>query len=267
MGENISEALKKSVSYITDTVAGTNYYDEATASKLLRDVGFDKTINITRFNDYNEALAKKESLKNNLNTNLMFNDESLTGKTDAELTSEANKFINNADKDIQKKFLDEVDFTSFSNDAGYAEDVAGVRSPLRQFIGNARNKTELMRVEDDFSGMQSDMIAPEITQKDLNKKMLPQYPVKANMGPLLTASQDQLKTYGEDSGLESGKLEGYVKNLNKERKLSLQELASKYGNEQIFGTQGTFFGEKIKPTPMYDYADGGLAGLMKKYYD
>ena len=267
MGDNISEALKKSVSYITDTVAGTNYYDEATASKLLRDVGFDKAINITRFNDYNEALAKKESLKNNLNTNLMFNDESLTGKTDAELTSEANKFINNADKDIQKKFLDEVDFTSFSNDVDYAKDVAGVRSPLRQFIGNARNKTELMRVEDDFSGMQSDMIAPEITQKDLNKKMLPQYPVKANMGPLLTASQDQLKTYGEDSRLESGKLEGYVKNLNKERKLSLQELASKYGNEQIFGTQGTFFGEKIKQKPMYDYADGGLAGLMKKYYD
>ena len=267
MGDNVDEALKKSVSYITDTLAGTNYYDEATASKLLRDVGFDKAVNITRLNDYNKALAKKESLENNLKNNLVFNDESLTGKTDAQVTEEANKFINNADKDIKKKFLNEVDFTSFSNDADYAKDVAGIRSPLRQFIGNAKNKTELMRYEDDFSGMQSDMIAPEITQKDLNKKMLPQYPVKANMGPVLTANPNQLKAYGKRSGLEPGKLERYVKELNKERQLPLQELVSKYGNEQVYGTQGNFFGEKIKQTPMYDYAKGGLAGLMKKYND
>ena len=43
-------------------------------------------------------------------------------------------------KKLNKRMLSETERIDFENKADTAADVAGVKSPIRQFIGNARNK-------------------------------------------------------------------------------------------------------------------------------
>ena len=282
MGDNFSQASKQALGFYLDPILGTNFKKEGAFSKMESDVGTDMAFDVARLNEYKESLAKVNSLKENQKNVLNVYDESLMGgvsEQDYKKQSDAN--IANAQAELNKRMLSETERIDFDNKADTAKDVAGVNSPIRQFIGNARSNTELMRVEDDFTGMQSDMIAPEITQKDLNKKMLPQK--QSNMydsnfmkvgqlplGPRLPSQMDLLaaranKNPDRSNSEYAAQLKQYQDYLKNEKNLSFADQARIFGKEQTYGTQGNFFGEQIKPTPMYDYAEGGITGLRSKY--
>ena len=230
-----------------------------------RDVGTDMAFDVAKLNEYNESLAKVEKLKSAKEQTLAVNDESLTGQTDQEVTAQYDKFIANAQTELNKKMLTETERVDFENKADTAKDVAGVKSPIRQFIGNARSNTELMRVEDDPTGMQSDMIAPEVTQKDLNKKRLPQKGMRPGLSKFVNFDDRQLEQLSGLTKKPFKELKDYQDYLNNERKLSFADQERIFGKEQTYGTQGNFFGEKINEKPMYDYAEGGITGLRSKY--
>ena len=265
MGDNFSQASKQALGFYLDPILGTNFKKEGAFSKMESDVGTDMAFDVARLNEYKESLAKLESIKSNKENVLATNDESLTGQTDQEVTAQYDKFIAKAEAELNKRMLSETERIDFDNKADTAKDVAGVNSPIRQFIGNARNNTELMRVEDDFTGMQSDMIAPEVTQKDLNTNMLPQKAMRPGLSKFVNFDDRQIDKLSGLTKQPANELRDYQEYLNDERKLSFADQARIFGKEQTYGTQGNFFGEKIKQTPMYDYAEGGITGLRSKY--
>ena len=265
MGDTLSEASKQAVGFYLDPIFGTNFKKEGAFSKMEGDVGTDMAFDVVKLNEYKEALAKIEKLKSAKEQTLAVNDESLTGQTDLEVMEQYDKFIANAQTELNKRMLTETERVDFENKADTAADVAGVKSPIRQFIGNARSNTELMRVEDDPTGMQSDMIAPEVTQKDLNKKMLPQKGMRPGLSKFVNFDDRQIEKLSGLTKQPVKELQAYQDYLNNERNLSLADQERIFGKEQTYGTQGNFFGEKIKQTPMYDYAEGGITGLRSKY--
>ena len=181
------------------------------------DVGTDMAFDVARLNEYKESLAKVESIKSNKENVLATNDESLSGQTDQEVTAQYDKFIAKAEAELNKRMLSETERIDFENKADTAADVAGVKSPIRQFIGNARNNTELMRVEDDPTGMQSDMIAPEVTQKDLNKKMLPQKAMRPGLSKFVNFDDRQIDKLSGLTKQPANELRNYQEYLNKRR--------------------------------------------------
>jgi len=265
MGDSFSQASKQALGFYLDPILGTNFKKEGAFSKMESDVGTDMAFDVARLNEYKESLAKVESIKSNKENVLATNDESLSGQTDQEVTAQYDKFIAKAEAELNKRMLSETERIDFENKADTAADVAGVKSPIRQFIGNARNNTELMRVEDDPTGMQSDMIAPEVTQKDLNKKMLPQKAMRPGLSKFVNFDDRQIDKLSGLTKQPANELRNYQEYLNDERKLSFADQERIFGKEQTYGTQGNFFGEKIKQKPMYDYAEGGITGLRSKY--
>ena len=265
MGDSFSQASKQALGFYLDPILGTNFKKEGAFSKMESDVGTDMAFDVARLNEYKESLAKVESIKSNKENVLATNDESLSGQTDQAVAAQYDKFIAKAEAELNKRMLSETERIDFDNKADTAADVAGVKSPIRQFIGNARNNTELMRVEDDPTGMQSDMIAPEVTQKDLNKKMLPQKAMRPGLSKFVNFDDRQIDKLSGLTKQPANELRDYQEYLNDERNLSFADQARIFGKEQTYGTQGNFFGEKIKQTPMYDYAEGGITGLRSKY--
>ena len=265
MGDSFSQASKQALGFYLDPILGTNFKKEGAFSKMESDVGTDMAFDVARLNEYKESLAKVESIKSNKENVLATNDESLSGQTDQAVAAQYDKFIAKAEAELNKRMLSETERIDFENKADTAKDVAGVNSPIKQFIGNARNNTELMRVENDFTGMQSDMIAPEVTQKDLNKKMLPQKAMRPGLSKFVNFDDRQIDKLSGLTKQPANELRDYQEYLNDERKLSFADQARIFGKEQTYGTQGNFFGEKIKQTPMYDYAEGGITGLRSKY--
>jgi len=265
MGDTLSEASKQAVGFYLDPIFGTNFKKEGAFSKMAGDVGAEMAFDVSRLNEYNEALSKIEKLKSAKEQTLAVNDESLTGQTDLEVMEQYDKFIADAQTELNKRMLTETERVDFENKADTAKDVAGVNSPIRQFLGKARSNTQLMRVEDDFSGMQSDMMAPEVTQKDLNKNMLPQKAMTPRLSKFVNFDDRQLEQLSGLTKKPVKELRDYQDYLNKERALSFADQERIFGKEQTYGTQGNFFGEQLNKKPVYDYAEGGITALRSKY--
>ena len=269
MGDTLSEASKQAVGFYLDPIFGTNFKKEGAFSKMAGDVGSEMAFDVAKLNEYKKSLAKVESIKSNKQNALAVNDESLTGLTDQEVTAQYDKFIADAQTELNKKMLTETERVDFENKADTAEDVAGVKSPIRQAIGQARADTEMMRYEDDFSGMQSDMFTQDPmsakAKKDSLSNLLPQKSMTPRLSKFVNLDDRQIEKL---SGLTKRPVEGlrdYQDYLNKERAMSLLEQERIFGKEQTYGTQGNFFGEQIKQKPVYDFSEGGITALRSKY--
>jgi hypothetical protein len=269
MGDTLSEASKQAVGFYLDPIFGTNFAKEGAFSKMERDVGSEMAFDVSRLNEYKESLAKVESIKSNKQNALAVNDESLTGLTDQEVSAQYDANIAKAQTELNKNMLSETERVDFENKADTAADVAGVNSPIRQFIGNARSNTEMMRYENDFSGMQSDMLSPDPmsakSKKERLSNLLPQKAMRPGLSQFVNFDDRQLEQLSGLTKKPFKELKDYQDYLNKERGMSLLEQEQIFGKEQTYGTQGNFFGEKINEKPMYDYAEGGITGLRSKY--
>ncbi len=269
MGDTLSEASKQAVGFYLDPIFGTNFAKEGAFSKMERDVGSEMAFDVAKLNEYKEALAKKESIESNKKNALAVNDESLTGLTDQEVAAQYDANIAKAQAELNKRMLTETERVDFENKADTAEDVAGVKSPIRQAIGKARSDTEMMRYEDDFTGMQSDMFTQDPmsakAKKDSLSNLLPQKGMTPRLSNFVNFDDRQLEQLSGLTKKPVEELRDYQDYLNKERAMSLLQQEQIYGKEQTYGTQGNFFGEQINKKPMYDYAEGGITGLRSKY--
>ena len=268
--QTLDEGFKSAIGFYLDPILGTNFKSDARISQNLRNMTAKDTMDLEKLFKFNTATENLNKLKENQKNVLNVYDESLMGgvsKQDYKKQSDAN--IAKAQEELNKNFLTETQRVDFENKADTSEDIKGVRSPFRQAIGKARADTEMMRYENDFSGMQSDMFTQDPmsakAKKDSLSNLLPQKGMTPRLSKFVNFDDRQLEQLSGLTKKPVKELRDYQEYLNKERAMSLLKQERIYGKEQTYGTQGNFFGEQINKKPMYDYAEGGITGLRSKY--
>ena len=268
--QTLDEGFKSAIGFYLDPILGTNFKSDARISQNLRNMTAQDTIDLEKLFKFNTATENLNKLKENQKNVLNVYDESLMGgvsEQDYKKQSDAN--IAKAQEELNKNFLTETQRVDFENKADTSEDIKGVRSPFRQAIGKARSDTEMMRYEDDFSGMQSDMFTQDPmsakAKKDSLSNLLPQKGMTPRLSNFVNFDDRQLEQLSGLTKKPVKELQAYQEYLNKERAMSLLDQEKIFGKEQTYGTQGNFFGEQINKKPMYDYAEGGITGLRSKY--
>ncbi len=270
MGDTLEEGFKQSIGWYLDPIFGTNFVAEGKLSRRSRDVDEVTAFELSRLDNYNKSLDKVESLKENQKNVLNVYDESLMGGiSEQDYKKQSDKNIANAQAELNKNMLSEVERVDFENKGDEAYDINRVKSPIRKAIGKARSDTEMMRYEDDFTGMQSDAFTQDPmsakAKKDSLSNLLPQKGMRPGLSKFVNFDDRQIDKLSGLTKKPVDELRAYQEYLNNERKLSFADQEKIFGKEQTYGTQGNFFGEKIKPKPMYDYAEGGITTLRSKY--
>ena len=268
--QTLDEGFKSAIRFYLDPILGTNFKSDARISQNLRNMTAQDTMDLEKLFKFNTATENLNKLKENQKNVLNVYDESLMGgvsEQDYKKQSDAN--IAKAQEELNKNFLTETQRVDFENKADTSEDIKGVRSPFRQAIGKARSDTEMMRYENDFTGMQSDMFTQDPmsakAKKDSLSNLLPQKGMTPRLSNFVNFDDRQLEQLSGLTKKPVKELQAYQEYLNKERAMSLLEQEKIFGKEQTYGTQGNFFGEQINKKPMYDYAEGGITGLRSKY--
>lgn len=268
--QTLDEGFKSAIGFYLDPILGTNFKSDARISQNLRNMTAQDTMDLEKLFKFNTATENLNKLKENQKNVLNVYDESLMGgvsEQDYKKQSDAN--IAKAQEELNKNFLTETQRVDFENKADTSEDIKGVRSPFRQAIGKARSDTEMMRYENDFTGMQSDMFTQDPmsakAKKDSLSNLLPQKGMTPRLSNFVNFDDRQLEQLSGLTKKPVKELQAYQEYLNKERAMSLLEQEKIFGKEQTYGTQGNFFGEQINKKPMYDYAEGGITGLRSKY--
>ena len=286
--QSLDEGFKSSLGFYTDWTGLTDFKADARISQNMRNMGVDAAMNLERLAKFNDATDKVNKLKQMKESNLAINDELLTGLTDQEFAALADKNIAKAQEYLDKNFLKESEKLYFSQQQDEATDIAGTKSPFKKFLGYARDKTENMGYEEDFSGMQSDMfnIDPMSAKakKDRVKNLPPQSPLTGSkgeqdflnlsqlpMGPrmgseidvLAKAMNENFKAQGLDQRVDSQYLKAMQDYKQNYKDMTMEEmLAIGIPAEAIYGFN---IAEPIKQKPVYDFSEGGITGLRSKY--
>ena len=199
---------------------------------------------VSRLNEYKESLAKVQSITNAKNQALAVNDESLTGLTDQEVAAQYDANIAKAQAELNKRMLSETERVDFENKADTAADVAGVNSPIRQAIGKARSDTEMMRYENDFTGMQSDMFTQDpMSQKTKTERLsnlLPQKSMRPGLSQFVNFNDRQLEQLSGLTKKPVKELRDYQDYLNDERKLSFADQEKILAKNKLMEHKETF---------------------------
>jgi len=106
---------------------------------------------------------------------------------------------------------------------------------------------------------------PQKAKTERLSNLSPQKGMRPGLSQFVNLDDRQLEQLSGLTKKPVKELKDYQDYLNDERKLSFADQERIFGKEQTYGTQGNFFGEKIKEKPMYDYAEGGITGLRSKY--
>jgi len=294
--QTLEEGLKSSIGFYTDWTGLTDFKKDARISQNLRNMGVDATMNIERLVEHNDAAEKVFKLEENQKNNLAVWDESLMG-SEADYKKQSDAHIAAAKKDFDNKFLREAEHLYYSQQQDTAEDIAGSRSPWKKFLGEARNKTENMRYEPDFSGMQSDMLTIDPmsakAKKDSVSSLPPRSPLTGSkgetaflnlsqlpLGPRMGSDMDVMAKAMNDKRVDANYLKAMQDYKQNYKDMTIEEmLAMGIPREAILGfniaepveTKGPGFMTNYKPSNRFkDYklgmfSEGGITGLRSKY--
>ena len=297
--QTLEEGLKSSIGFYTDWTGLTNLKKDARISQNMRNMGVDATMNIERLVNFNDATDKVNKLKQMKESNLAINDESLTGLTDQEVAANADKNIAKAQEYLDKNFLKEREKLYFSQQQDEAADIAGTKSPFQKFLGEAKNKTENMRYEPDFTGMQSDMLTIDPmsakAKKDSVSSLPPRSPLTGSegetaflklsqlpMGPRMGSEIDVLAKALQGAGIntDAASLKSiqdykkYFKNLTIEEMLAMgvpREAILGFNQAEPIETKGPGYYSNYNPSDRYKnfklgmFSEGGITTLRSKY--
>ena len=286
--QTLDEGFKSAIGFYTDWTGKTNFKADARASQNLRNIGLDGTINIEMLNEMRDASEQVKKLENNQKNVLSAYDESLMGESEQDYKKRSNQQIEDAKKYLSTKYLTDSQKNFYTSQENEAKDIAGTRSPFQKFLGEARNKSENMRYENDPTGMQSDMFtldpmsakAKRDSVKNLplrnqlsgspgetafmNLSQLPKGPRQGSqIDDLVNASNAQFKAQGVDTRVNSSVLKAIQDTKQNFKNMTMEEMIQAgLPMEAILGFNQP---EVIKQKPMYDYAEGGITGLRSKY--
>ena len=286
--QTLDEGFKSAIGFYTDWTGKTNFKADARASQNLRNIGLDGTINIEMLNEMRDASEQVKKLENNQKNVLSVYDESLMGESKQDYKKRSDQQIEDAKKYLSTKYLTDSQKNFYTSQENEAIDIAGTRSPFKKFLGKAKADTEMMRYEDDFSGMQSDMFTQDPMSAKAKRDSVKNLPLRNQLsgspgetafmnlsqlpkGPrqgsqiddLVNASNAQFKAQGVDTRVNSSVLKAIQDNKQNFKNMTMEEMIQAgMPMEAILGFNQP---EVIKQKPMYDYAEGGITGLRSKY--
>jgi hypothetical protein len=240
---------------------------EADKLKVQRTLGDAAATNVGRVFDYRNQIANIDSLeqqKANLKNLSDVGEFDYIGDLSQDVKNIDTR-LNQAKNDLQNKFMvSEAETVAADKALEEAYDISKAKSPLARLKSFAQN---IEAVQDD--PFLSDITSPQKTQMELNLNMFPTLPTSV-MG-LKTSDAINLaqSLRAEGQNVSAKDILAYRDEL---KQMPLMDAANQFGREQVFGTQGTFFGEPIiKTQPRvrntsqdidpFQAAGGGIAKL------
>jgi hypothetical protein len=245
---------------------------EADKLKVQRTLGDAAATNVGKVFDYRNQIANIDSLeqqKANLENLSDVGEFDYIGDLSQDVKNIDTR-LNQAKNDLQNKFMvSEAETVAADRALEEAYDISKAKSPLARLKSFAQN---IEAVQDD--PFLSDIATPQKTQEELNLDMFPTMPrdfLTEKTSDLLDRTQ-ALKQSGYD--VSTRDLMAEQKRL---RSIPLSQDVITYGPEQMYGAQGTFFGQPLAgggiaklagvssgPPPESGPNSQGLQGLMKR---
>jgi len=276
MGDTLDEAIKRSTGYFRPG----DQTREANTSMLTRLIGPENAKTALRVRDYEQSLNNLNSAKVNAEVDLAQNMEEFSGVSNRDIQIKAEQEKKDAERDLIFKFRPEAERDQAARLELEAADRFGTKSVFKKFEENAR-KQDVDDVEQ--------TLAPEITQKDLNKRM----------GDPVYGMDDIAESYISDEQINDLRKKTKIPNLTKKELFDIYRRNPNFnkgifkglfeearqtsaGQEQLFGASGKPFGDyisnpqregmdrmkKLMNIPgvkgVADMATGGLANLTTK---
>ena len=252
MGDNLDEAFLRA----TDYLRPGDQTKEANLKMLTRTIGSENAQTVLRANDYKESLQRLNDAKSSLEQNQMVLDDSEFGYTanidSREVLARDEKKVQEAEADMKAKFQPEAVMDYATMQESEAEDIRKSNSKIRKFMETAR-QTEV----DDFEQVATPekvkrAADPMFTMDELSNYWIPDEFLKSEQDRMGAPELKKRNLFDYYRGDES---------FNKDVWKAVMEggRSNLANRERLFGTQGTFGGQPL--------ANGGIAGLMKKYYD
>ena len=221
---------------------------EADKLKVQRTLGGAASTNVGRVFDYRNQIAKIDNLqsqKQNLENLSDVGEFDYIGDLSQDVKN-IDMSLNQAKNDLQNKFMvSEAEAVAADKTLEEAYDISKAKSPLAGLQLFARNIEGVK--EDPFL---SDIATPEKTQMELNLNMFPTLPKDLMKLKTLDAIDLAQALRAEGRDVSAKDILAYRDSL---KEMPLMDAANQFGREQIFGTQGTFFGQPL--------AGGGIAKL------
>ena len=245
MGDTLDEAITRSTGYFRPG----DQTREADTSMLTRLIGPENAKTALRVRDYEQSLNNLSSAKQKRDSNQSVLSEdpySYTSNVDSTKQLEIdNERVKQAERDLIFKFRPEAERDQAARLELEAADRFGTKSVFKKFKENAKKQNV---DDDDFEQIS----APEITQKDLNKRMGdPVYSIDdiANSNITDEILNDIRKQYKNPNITKQQIFKEIRKNPNFNKNIfkGLFEEARKNSSnqEQLFGASGKFFGDSI----------------------
>ena len=232
---------------------------EADKLKVQRTLGDAAATNVGRVFDYKNQIANIDNLKQQKQ-----NFENLSGGGAFDYVGDLSQDIKNIDtrlnqakNDLQNKFMvSEAETVAADQALEEAYDISKAKSPLARLKRFAQN---IEAVQDD--PFLSDIATPQKTQMDLNLNMFPTaIPTQTNFMKMTDTDIINKRRNLIDSGvtglpssrdlmlIRDAEIADREKKIDQFRTMPLMDAANQFGREQVFGTQGTFFGQPIIET-------------------
>jgi hypothetical protein len=256
---------------------------EADKLKVQRTLGDAAATNVGRVFDYRNQIANIDSLekqKANLENLSDVGEFDYIGDLSQDVKNIDTR-LNQAKNDLQNKFMvSEAETVAADQALEEAYDISKAKSPLARLKRFTQN---IEAVQDD--PFLSDIATPQKTQMDLNLNMFPTaIPTQTDFmkltdtdimnrrRDLINAGVTNLPSSRDLMSIRDAEIADREKRINEFKAMPLMDAANQFGREQVFGTQGTFFGEPIiKTQPRvrntsqdidpFQAAGGGIAKL------
>ena len=245
---------------------------EADKLKVQRTLGDAAATNVGKVFDYRNQIANIDSLEKQKENLANLSD---VGEFDyiGDLSQDVKNIdtrLNQAKNNLQNKFMvSEAETVAADRALEEAYDISKAKSPLAKLKSFAQN---IEAVQDD--PFLSDIAAPQKTQEELNLDMFPTMPRE-----FLTEKTSDL--LDRTQALKQAGYNVSTRDLMEEQKrlksIPLSQDVITYGPEQMYGAQGTFFGQPLAgggiaklagvssgPPPESGPMSQGLQGLMKR---
>jgi len=294
LGDTFGEALLRASDYITpDSVFG-NFKQKADLLKVDRTFSPEMKKIVSQSFGYNNQLKKIKSLKNEKkNLELMSGDGGAFDEIGnlSKGIKYADDRIKKAESDLKTKYTktgqESIDF--------YANSI--LEESYDKSMANSKySKSRLKDQTDGFSSFGLDdyldkesgtLFPRQKTQEELNKNLntdrraltgsaaetrfinlsdMPQGPRQGSqLDDFVLRGNEYQKSLGSKKIVDTPLMRMVQNEKKQEKNMSIADMVNVYGAESILGTQGNMGQPIIKPTPMYDYAEGGITGLRSKY--
>ena len=251
---------------------------EADKLKVQRTLGDAAATNVGRVFDYRNQIANIDSLEKQKENLANLSD---VGEFDyiGDLSQDVKNIdtrLNQAKNDLQNKFMvSEAETVAADRALEEAYDASKAKSPITKLKRFAQN---IEAVQDD--PFLSDMTSPEKTQMDLNLNLFPT--MQTDFMKMTDSDIIRRRRMLKDMGVTDLPSSREIiaerdEDISRMKKMPLMDAAQQFGAEQVFGSQGTFFGQPLAgggiaklagvdegPPPESGPMSQGLQGLLKR---